>query len=173
MKKIFRMLVMTAVIVFAFASSSYASATFSSAWSQDAAGIWHAKDASGNYMRDVWFCDDAVAANGKNVWYLLDPNGNMVSAGLVQDGTGNFYSIETNHDGYYGMLRYKSGYYNCNGTQVYLELEQAHSGGFGSVKNAEGLEKLKTIYGVTSISNINNSNIVYSSSYVKSASTSF
>ena len=85
---------------------SYA-ATYSSAWVKDASNIWHVKGADGAYLKGKWFCDDAIAENGKNIWYLLDTNGNMVIAGLVQDGTGNFYSIETNPTGYYGMLRYK------------------------------------------------------------------
>ena len=47
----------------------------------------------------------------------------MVNTGLVQDQTGNIYSLETSHNGYYGMLRYKSGAYDG----VYLDLE-SHPG---------------------------------------------
>lgn len=91
-----------------------------------------------------------MATNGKDVWYLLDAGGNMLTAGLVQDGTGNFYSLETSHNGYYGMLRYKSGTYDG----VSLQLESQHNGSFAAIKNADGIEALKTKYGVTNISNI-------------------
>lgn len=142
--------------------TSYAaeSATFSEYWFQDAQGNWKVKDASGNIIKNAWLCDDAVASNGKDVWYLLDSTGNMITAGLVQDGTGNFYSLETNHNGYYGMLRYKSGNYDG----INLTLEGSHGGAFAAVLNADGLEALKAKYGVTSVS-INNANCVYTSSF--------
>ncbi|MDO4808561.1 MAG: hypothetical protein Q4A04_01145 [Eubacteriales bacterium] len=44
--------------------------------------------------------------------------------------------------------------------QVYLEFSQKHDGTFGAVINADGLEKLKSIYGVTQYG-VNNSNCVY------------
>jgi len=143
-------------------------ATFSSAWIKDKSGIWHVKNEQGSYAKSIWFCDDAVAANGKNVWYLIDPNGNMVSAGLVKDGSGNYFSLETNNNGYFGMMRNKSGYYNCNGQNVYLQIDENHTGSYGAVKNADGIEKLRSIYGETSVANISNANILYSSSYIKS-----
>lgn len=50
--------------------------------------------------------------------------------------------------------------HSCNGVQVYLEFSQKHDGTFGTVINADGLEKLKSIYGVTQYG-VNNSNCVY------------
>ena len=88
-----------------FAAEAQAAVTYSQYWFQDEAGNWRLRDASGKAVANAWVCDDAVAANRKNVWYLLDADGLMVSAGLVQDGTGNYYSLEMNHDGYFGMLR--------------------------------------------------------------------
>ena len=126
-----------------------AAGTFSEFWFQDAAQIWRVKDKSGKIVTNAWLCDNAVTANGKNVWYLLQADGSMLAAGLVQDNTGNFYSLETEHNGFYGMLRYQNGYYNCSGQKVYLEFEQSHNGSFAAVKNADGLAKLKQIYGVT------------------------
>ena len=142
--------------------TSYAaeSATFSQYWFQDSNGTWKVRDGSGNIVKNAWLCDDAVTSNGLDVWYLLDGNGNMVSAGLVQDQTGNFYSLETNHNGYYGMLRYKSGSYDG----VNLSLESSHGGAFAAVLNADGVENLKAKYGVTTV-NIDNSNCVYTSSF--------
>ena len=136
------------------------SATFSEYWFQDSNGTWKVRDNSGNVIKNAWLCDDAVASNGKDVWYLLDANGNMVSAGLVQDQTGNFYSLETNHNGYFGMLRYKSGNYDG----INLSLEGSHGGSFAAVLNQDGLNALKAKYGVTSV-NIDNSNCVYTSSF--------
>ena len=88
----------------------------------------------------------------------------MVTAGLVQDKTGNFYSLETVHNNTYGMLRHKDGYYDCSGQQVYLKFSQKQDGSFGAVINSDGLEKLKAIYGVTKY-DIGNENAVYTSTF--------
>ena len=138
---------------------SYAS-TFSEYWYQDSQGNWHIQDQNGNMVTNAWLCDDAVGSNGQDIWYLIDSNGNMVSAGLVQDQTGNIYSLETSHNGYYGMLRYKSGAYDG----VYLDLESSHGGSFAKIKNQEGIDGLQAIYGLTQV-NIDNSNCVYTSSF--------
>ena len=138
---------------------SYAS-TFSEYWYQDSQGNWHIQDQNGNMVTNAWLCDDAVSSNGQDVWYLIDATGNMVSAGLVQDQTGNIYSLETSHNGYYGMLRYKSGAYDG----VYLDLESSHGGSFAKIKNQEGVTGLQGIYGLTQV-NIDNSNCVYTSSF--------
>lgn len=138
---------------------SYAS-TFSEYWYQDNQGNWHIQDQNGNMVTNAWLCDDAVGSNGQDIWYLIDSNGNMVSAGLVQDQTGNIYSLETSHNGYYGMLRYKSGAYDG----VYLDLESSHGGSFAKIKNQEGIDGLQAIYGLTQV-NIDNSNCVYTSSF--------
>lgn len=134
--------------------------TFSEYWYQDSQGNWHIKDGNGNMVTNAWLCDDAVASNGQDIWYLIDSNGNMVSAGLVQDQTGNIYSLETSHNGYYGMLRYKSGAYDG----VYLDLESSHMGSFANIKNQDGRSSLQAIYGLTQV-NIDNSNCVYTSSF--------
>ena len=143
-----------------------AESTFSEYWFQDADGSWKVRDSSGGIVKNAWLCDDAVSSNGQNVWYLLDANGNMITSGLVQDGTGNYYSIETNHNGFYGMLRYQSGNYDG----INLSLDSNHSGSFAAIQNAEGLESLKTKYGVTQVS-ISNSNCVYTSSFRASGGT--
>ena len=144
---------------------SYAS-TFSEYWYQDNQGNWHIKDNNGNMVTNAWLCDDAVGSNGQDVWYLIDSNGNMISSGLVQDQTGNIYSLETNHNGYYGMLRYQSGAYDG----VYLDLESSHGGSFAKIKNQEGVAGLQGIYGLTQV-NIDNSNCVYTSSFRNSGNT--
>ena len=158
-------IIITAVILaLAMITTAYG-ATFSEFWKQDASGNWYVQKPDGSRVKDAWLCDDAVAANGKDVWYLLDANGNMLTAGLVQDGTGNFYSLETEHNGYYGMLRYKSGNYGG----VNLTLEGSHNGSFAAILNADGLNALKAQYGVTSCAHINNGNIVYTSSFGKTS----
>ena len=138
---------------------SYAS-TFSEYWYQDSQGNWHIQDQNGNTITNAWLCDDAVSSNGQDVWYLIDATGNMVSAGLVQDQTGNIYSLETSHNGYYGMLRYKSGVYDG----VYLDLISEHMGSFAKINNQDGIVGLQAMYGLTQV-NIDNSNCVYTSSF--------
>ena len=134
--------------------------TFSEYWYQDSQGNWHIQDQNGNMVTNAWLCDDAVSSNGQDVWYLIDATGNMVSAGLVQDQTGNIYSLETSHNGYYGMLRYKSGVYDG----VYLDLISEHMGSFAKINNQEGIVGLQAMYGLTQV-NIDNSNCVYTSSF--------
>ena len=142
-----------------------AAGTFSKKWYQEADGRWRIKNKAGQIVKSAWLCDDAVAANGQNIWYLLDANGDMVTGGLVQDNTGNFYSLEMNHNGYYGMLRYKNGTYTCeDGTTVYLEFSQEHNGSFGAVINPAGLEFLKAKYGITKFT-IGNENIQNTKSF--------
>ena len=141
--------------------TAYASeSTFSNFWFQDTDGSWKVKDNAGNIVKNAWLCDDAVVSNGQNVWYLLDSNGNMITNGLVQDMTGNYYSLEVSHNGYFGMLRYQSGTYD----NVYLDLESSHSGAFASIKNSEAIEALKSKCNVRAV-NIDNSNCVYTSSF--------
>lgn len=134
--------------------------TFSEYWYQSEDGAWHIKDGNGNTIKNGWVCDDAVASNGQSIWYLIDANGNMVSHGLVKDQTGNIYSLETNHNGYYGMLRHTSGNYDG----VYLDIEQSHDGAFGKIKNADGINALQSKYGLAVV-DINNSNCYYTSTF--------
>lgn len=140
--------------------------TFSEYWYQSGDGAWHIKDGNGNTIKNGWVCDDAVASNGHNIWYLIDANGNMVSHGLVKDQTGNIYSLETNHNGYYGMLRHTSGNYDG----VYLDIEQSHDGAFGKIKNADGINALQSKYGLVVV-DINNSNCYYTSTFKGGASS--
>lgn len=139
-------------------------ADYSKNWYEDANG-WHIKDASGNTVKNAWLCDDVQDAS-KSTWYLIDANGNMVSAPLVKDGTGNFYSLETAHNGYYGSLRHTDGTYDG----VALTFEQTHGGSFGAVKG--GLDALKAKFSVTDVSHISNANCVYTSSFGGSGSAS-
>ena len=89
----------------------------------------------------------------------------MVSAGLVRDLSGKLYALETDKNSpYYGMLRYKNGYYNCNGQQVYLEFSQAHDGTFGTVINPEGIAALQAIYGITDFG-ISNTQSVHTATF--------
>lgn len=143
-----------------------AESTFSEYWFQDTDGSWKVRDNAGNVVKNAWLCDDAITSNGQNVWYLLDANGNMLTSGLVQDQTGNYYSLETNHNGFYGMLRYVSGSYDG----VSLSLESSHTGGFAKILNQDGINILSNKYGVTQV-NIDNGNCVYTSTF-KSTNTS-
>ena len=163
MKKKIVFLISILIMSLSFSLLSYAS-TFSEYWYQDTQGNWHIQDNNGNMVTNAWLCDDAVPSNGQDIWYLIDSNGNMVSAGLVQDQTGNIYSLETSHNGYYGMLRYKSGVYDG----VYLDLESSHGGSFANIKNQDGRSGLQSIYGLTQV-NIDNSNCVYTSSFRNSS----
>ena len=138
--------------------------TYSRYWQTDTQGTWRVKDSKGETVVSAWLCDDAVKANGQNVWYLLGADGQMISNGLVQDRTGNFYSMETSHNGFFGSIRYKDGVYDCNGQSVYLEFNRQHNGSFGAIINPEGIETLKAIYGIKQY-DIGNDNAAYTSQF--------
>lgn len=137
-----------------------AAPTYSQWWYQTTAGLWRIRNKAGADIKNAWLCDDAVKANGTNVWYLIDGNGDMVARGLVQDNTGNYYSIETNHTGYYGMLRYRNGTYDG----IYMEFSQAKDGNFGAITNQSAIDALKAKYGVTHF-DIDNSNCSYTAQF--------
>jgi len=156
MNRLKKISILSLLMIAALSLTAFA-ASYSDNWYQDGNG-WHIKDGSGATVKNAWVCDD-VQDPTRSTWYLIDGNGDMVSNPLVKDGTGNHYSLETAHDGYYGMLRYKNGTYDG----MALTFEQSHNGSFGAVKN--GLDALKAKYSVKDISNINNSNCVYTSSF--------
>ena len=134
--------------------------TFSSYWYQEGSGDWKVKDKTGKVVTSAWLCDDAVTANGQSVWYLLDKNGSMLTGGLVRDNTGNYYSLEMEHNGYYGMLRYKNGTYDG----IYMEFSQNHDGTFGKILNQAAIDALKVKYGLTTYS-VGNESCTYTSKF--------
>lgn len=164
MKRKMLLTLMLAALMALTCAVTVLAAEYSKNWYEDANG-WHIKDASGNTVKNAWLCDDVQDAS-KSTWYLIDANGNMVSAPLVKDGTGNFYSLETAHNGYYGSLRHTDGTYDG----VALTFEQTHGGSFGAVKG--GLDALKEKFSVTDVSHISNANCVYTSSFGSGASAS-
>lgn len=159
MKKKILFLVTLLMVLFLSVMSSQAAGA-SSAWYFD--GInWHVKGPDGQMLRNCWFCDDAVFENGQNIWYLLDGFGNMVASPLVKDARGNYYSLETNHNGVYGSLRYMDGTYDG----VTIKFNSNHNGNFGAIKNQEAIDELQWRYGVQDISYISTVSY-YSSSWL-------
>ena len=144
-------------------SSAAPKQTYSSRWNMDENGAWHITDKNGTLIKNCWVCDDVVPGNGNNIWYLIREDGTLETAGLVQDAAGRFYSTETSHNGYFGMIRYKNGYYNCGGQQIWLEFSSNHDGTFGMIINADGIEKLKAIFGVTPVK-AGNGNVINTAS---------
>ena len=160
-RRIAGMLAFLMLLLSCFSSYGAGAATYSECWKKTADGKWIVSDAKGSQMKGIWLCDDAVMSNGKNVWYVIGADGVMVTAGLIQDKSGNYFSLETANNGYFGMMRNKSGVYDG----IRLEIQTAHLGNFGAVLNADGIAALKAKYGVTQV-DIDNSNIVYSSKIV-------
>ncbi|MDO4938570.1 MAG: InlB B-repeat-containing protein [Lachnospiraceae bacterium] len=138
---------------------------YSPRWQIRADGKWFITRTNGQMVINAWLCDDVIPSNGKYVWYLIQADGAMLVAGLVRDNTGNYYSMEMDpHNQHFGMLRYKSGYYSCNGQVIYLELEENNISSLGAIKNPATVEKLKQIYGETYYP-IDNSSAVYTSNF--------
>ena len=127
------------------AAGKTAAPAYSDNWYRGEDQNWYVKDSAGNTVKSAWVCDNKVPGNGDRVWYLIRPDGTMETAGLVMDASGNFYSIEMEHNGNYGMLRHVNGVYDG----IYMEFSQDHNGTFGAILNSEAIEQLKKKFGVT------------------------
>ena len=103
-------LIMTVVMIVLSVFPVSASTGYSVNWKQDETGRWFVQKNDGSVIKNAWFGDDSNPAEVK--WYVLGPEGFMVEAPLVCDKTGTYYSIETNHNGNFGMMRNKSGVYD-------------------------------------------------------------
>jgi len=160
MKKIYALPVLVFLFVLFAGLSSFA-AEYSSAWYQDS-GNWRVKGPDGQPLKNCWFCDDAVYSNGKNIWYLLDANGDMVASPLVRDRNGSYYSLETEHNGHFGSLRFQNGIYE----DIPMTFSADHDGTFGALIKESAIEMLKDTYGVRDISGIDSSNCYYSSNWL-------
>ena len=164
MKNILKTLILALVMSVIFAATALAASTYSSCWKMGFDGIWRVYDSSGVLQKSCWFCDNGTSGSGpgtsnnNETWYLLDASGSMVSAPIVKDSSGRYYSLETEHNGYYGMLRHTTGNYNG----VYIVFNQKHDGSFGCITNQDAIDTLVAQYGVTDITGINPANCVYS-----------
>lgn len=138
-------------------------AAYSGYWKQDSGGFWYVEKPDGTKVRNAWICDDAVLENGKNIWYLVDGEGHLVTDGLLRDRAGFYYSTETEHNGCYGMLRYQSGTY----AGISLSLCGDHHGAFASIQNEDGIFRLSEICGVRDLGTGSEPGIVYTSSFEK------
>ena len=155
MKKSLLTALITTLIVIAATFASYAACAN---WYQTADGIWHVYGANGDTLHDCWFCDD-IDDTSCNTWYLIDNYGNMISGALIQDGSGNYYSLETSHNGIYGSMRYKSGIYDG----INITFNNSHDGSFGKIIDPAAIEQLKTKFGLKQVS-FNSNKTVYASS---------
>lgn len=162
---IFPAVTVLSVLMTLFSVFSADAASFSEYWKQDSSGSWYVEMPGGERVRNAWLCDDAVSENGREVWYLIDGNGNMVTSPLIRDGSGNCYSTETEHNGRYGMLRNRSGRYG----EIFLNIEEEHNGNFGAIKNADGVEALSRLLGADNTIEITASECVYTSDFLKSS----
>lgn len=154
----FRRLICVLVLLVNVVAISMQSLAFSDNWYKRN-GKWRLKDKAGRDITSAWVCDDVEAANGNNVWYLIDANGYMMDAPLVLDDSGNYYSLEQNHNGYYGMLRFQSG--NYDGMQ--LSMNSQHDGSFAAL-DAASVQQLQGKYSAD-IVDFGNENIVHTKDF--------
>lgn len=95
MKKILRKIavfMLTVAMAVNGVMTAFAEQTYSDIWKEGEGGVWYAYNKGGEQISNAWLCDDAVTSNGRNVWYLMGRDGKMISAGLVQDGTGILFT---------------------------------------------------------------------------------
>ena len=135
MKKSLKTLLLAFTIAGAMCMTCYA-ADFSSFWYQDGAN-WKIQDGSGNTILNAWVCDNAVTANHNTDtnWYLMNANGAMYE-GIIQDQNGNYYLLNPEHNGTYGMMVTTNGF-TYNG--VTYQFDQNHDGAYGKILNTEAV----------------------------------
>ena len=135
MIKSLKTLLLTITIAGTFCMTSYAD-SFSSYWYQDGAN-WKIQDGSGNTILNAWVCDNAVTANHNTDtnWYLMNANGAMYE-GIIQDQNGNYYLLNPEHNGTYGMMVTTNGF-TYNG--VTYQFDQNHDGAYGKILNTEAV----------------------------------
>ena len=135
MKKSLKALLIAISIAGTFCMTCYA-ADFSSYWYQDGS-TWKIYDQSGNTIANAWVCDNAVTVNHNTDtnWYLMDASGNMYE-GIIQDQNGDYYLLNPEHNGTYGMMLTANGF-TYNG--VTYQFNQAHDGTFGKILNTQDI----------------------------------
>ena len=131
MNKFLKTLLITFTVAGTFSMTCHA-ANFSSYWYQDGAN-WKIQDGSGNTISNAWVCDNAVTANHNTDtnWYLMNTNGVMYE-GIIQDQNGNYYLLNPEHNGTYGMMVTTNGF-TYNG--VTYTFDQNHNGAYGKILN--------------------------------------
>lgn len=160
-RKRFTALILTVVMIVLSVFPVSASTGYSANWKQDKNGKWFVQKTDGSVIKNAWFGDDSNPAEIK--WYVLGSDGFMVEAPLVCDKNGTYYSIETAHNGNFGMMRNKSGVYDG----ISITINENHNATYGAVTNKEAIDALKKKYGVVNME-IDNSNIIYASRLVSS-----
>ena len=135
MKKSLKALLIAFTISSTFCLTCYA-ADFSNYWYQDGS-TWKIHDQSGNTIANAWVCDNAVTVNHNTDtnWYLMDASGNMYE-GIIQDQNGDYYLLNPEHNGTYGMMLTANGF-TYNG--VTYQFNQAHDGTFGKILNTQDI----------------------------------
>ena len=135
MKKSLKALLIAFTISSTFCLTCYA-ADFSNYWYQDGSS-WKIHDQSGNTIANAWVCDNAVTVNHNTDtnWYLMDASGNMYE-GIIQDQNGDYYLLNPEHNGTYGMMLTANGF-TYNG--VTYQFNQAHDGTFGKILNTQDI----------------------------------
>ena len=135
MKKSLKALLIAISIAGTFCMTCYA-ADFSNYWYQDGS-TWKIHDQSGNTIANAWVCDNAVTVNHNTDtnWYLMDASGNMYE-GIIQDQNGDYYLLNPEHNGTYGMMLTANGF-TYNG--VTYQFNQAHDGTFGKILNTQDI----------------------------------
>ena len=135
MKKSVKTLLLAFTIAGAMCMTCYA-ADFSSFWYQDGTN-WKIQDGSGNTISNAWVCDNAVTTNNNTDtnWYLMDTTGKMYE-GIIQDQNGNYYLLNPEHNGTYGMMVTTNGF-TYNG--VTYQFDQNHDGAYGKILNTEAV----------------------------------
>ena len=127
-----------AVLSAAMGVTAFAAGNATSEYWYQSGSDWMIKDASGNVIKDSSVCDDKNNQNQDSNWYLMDSNGKMYE-GVINDN-GHYYLLDPNHSGTYGMMISGASTYNYNG--VTLQLETAHNGYFGEIKNTDAISGL-------------------------------
>ena len=132
MKKSLRTFLAAFTLAGTMCMTSYADNNFSSYWYQNGSN-WSIRDGNSMMITNAWVCDNAVTANNNTDtnWYLMSDVGLMYE-GIIQDQNGNYYLLNPEHNGTYGMMVTTNGF-TYNG--VTYQFDQNHDGTFGKILN--------------------------------------
>jgi glucan-binding YG repeat protein len=119
-----------------FSSSRNVNSTISGRWENydPANHTWHFINSAGQLVKNVW-AKISATANGvsRALYYHFDSDGNMQTGWLMDQGTGKWYYLSKEHDGWFGSMQTGWHYDKEDGRWYYLDANGAMQTGWQKV----------------------------------------
>ncbi|WP_328701520.1 hypothetical protein [Clostridium vitabionis] len=119
-----------------FSSSRNVNSTISGRWENydPANHTWHFINSAGQMVKNVW-AKISATANGvsRSLYYHFDSDGNMQTGWFMDQGTGKWYYLSKEHDGWFGSMQTGWHYDKEDGRWYYLDANGAMQTGWQKV----------------------------------------